>query len=57
MILGVFPGMKRVVHSLALLINVMGEFRKLAKKFELEEELYYGGCSEIIITKLLTVDR
>ena len=50
--LGRVSGDERVIHSLALLINVMGKLSKLAKKFELDEELYYGGCLEIIITLL-----
>ena len=33
-------------------MNIMGELSKLARKFELEEELYYGGCLEKIITLL-----
>ena len=37
--LGRVSGDERIVHSLALIMNIMGELSKLARKFELEEDL------------------
>ena len=45
-------GDEKISHALALLINVMGELSALANRFNLEEELYYGGCLEKIISLL-----
>ena len=39
-------GDERIVHSLALIMNIMGELSKLARKFGLEEELYGGVFGE-----------
>ena len=50
--LGRVSGDERIVHSLALIMNIMGELSKLGREFGLEEELYYGGCLEKIITLL-----
>ena len=37
---------EKIGVALASFINVMSELTSMAKKFELDEELYYGGCLE-----------
>ena len=40
---------EKIALVLATLTDIMSELSDLAKKFELEEEFYYGGCSEKIL--------
>ena len=47
-----FSGDEKIGIALASLINVMSELTSMAKRFELEEELYYGGCLEKILSLL-----
>ena len=39
-------GDEKIGIAIASLLNTMYELGTLAKKFELLEELYYGGCFE-----------
>ena len=43
---------EKIGVTLSCLINTMTEVSELAKKFELEEELYYGGCLEKILSMM-----
>ena len=45
-------GEEKIALVLATLINIMSELSDLAKKFELEEELYFGSCLENILSLL-----
>ena len=42
-------GDEKIGIAIASLLNAMYELATLAKKFELLEELYYGGCFEKIL--------
>ena len=45
-------GDEKIGIAIASVINMMSELSTLARKFKLEEELYYGGCFEKILSLL-----
>ena len=45
-------GDEKISLAIIKVINMMSDLSTLAKKFDLEEELYYGGCLEKILNLL-----
>ena len=45
-------GEEKIFLALSSVVNVMSELTAMAKRFKLEEELYYGGCLEKILSLL-----
>lgn len=45
-------GEEKIFLALSSVVNLMSELTAMAKRFKLEEELYYGGCLEKILTLL-----